>query len=172
MIFTRLFILDYITLGFCGEYPCVPCPEHGKCTENVLTCEKPWKALRYDCVEPDSLPEFIQDYFLEAELYMLKRLFFTGNYSLTESELFLETEANNIIFDYFVHLVQSGHSKVLYWTKDTKRKLVIRLPYAYILGFLLFVDSYWYIPILLIFFTLILTITKSLYSLLTKLKID
>lgn len=172
MIFTRLFILDYITLNFCGVYPCVPCPDHGKCTDKLLICEKPYRVKRYDCVERGSLLEQIQDYTLEAELYMLQRVFLSGNYSITELDLFLQTDASNIIFDSFIHSVQSGHSKVLYWTKSNTRNLVIRLPYAYTIGFLLYLDSHWYIYLPITFITLIIIVTKYLYSLITKIKID
>lgn len=172
MIFTRLFILDYITLGFCGVYPCVPCPDHGKCQDSTLICSKPYKAKRYDCVEKGSLPEQIQDYTLEAELYMLKRLFLSGNYSITELDLFLQTDASNLIFDSFIHSVQSGHSKVLYWSKSSTRNLVIRLPHAYTIGFLLYLDSFYYITLPLTFALLLALTTKYLYSLITKIKID
>jgi hypothetical protein len=173
MIFTYLFILSYITFPFCGNPPCVECPEHGDCSSGKLKCLKPFKPYRYECAERDSLRRDVQDYILQAEMYMLKQVFEKNSLRTTETDLFLQTEADNLTFDYFIDWVIAGHSKVLRHSKDFEnRYLEVRVDYAYFVSFLLFLDSHWIFITIVLLFVVFVVLSKKVYVILSKIKLE
>ena len=173
MIFSYLFISSYLTLPFCGSDPCVPCPQDGDCSSGALKCQKPFKAFRYDCAEKDSPGHLSQAYLLEAEKFMLIELFLTGNSTKTELDLFLDTEAENLIFDYFIELVKSNSSKVLKLGKnESDRYLEVSLQFAWLVGCLLFIDSYWPLWSAAAGFVCLAGVTRHLYNFISKIKVE
>ena len=78
-----------------------------------LKCEKPYVAIRYECIERDSLTYYIQEYSMKAEMFLAKREFWENRYNITEIELFFVTYAENIVFDKFIEMVKNKQVRLL-----------------------------------------------------------
>lgn len=104
---------------------------------------------------------------------MLIELFLTGNSTKTEIDLFLETEAENLIFDYFIELVKTNKSKVLKLGKsESDIYIEVKIDFAWLLGLLLFIDSYWVFWGGLGGFVGLVVVTRYLYYFISKVKVE